>query len=31
VHGIVDVDPERTRRDQIGKTRETLSQVRIAG
>lgn len=27
VHGIVDVDPERTRRDQIGKTRETLVQV----
>lgn len=28
VHGIVDVDPERTRRDQIGKTRESLVQVR---
>lgn len=27
VHGIVDVDPERTRRDQIGKTRESLIQV----
>lgn len=27
IHGIVDVDPERTRRDQIGKTRETLGQV----
>lgn len=27
VHGIVDVDPERTRRDQIGKTRESLVQV----
>lgn len=27
VHGIVDVDPERTRRDQIGKTRESLEQV----
>jgi len=29
VHGIVDVDPERTRRDQIGKTKETLGQVRF--
>jgi hypothetical protein len=29
VHGIVDVDPERTRRDQIGKTKETLIHVRI--
>ena len=27
VHGFVDVDPERTRRDQIGKTKETLIQV----
>ena len=27
VHGIVDVDPERTRRDQIGKTKESLVQV----
>ena len=27
VHGIVDVDPERTRRDQIGKTRESMLQV----
>ena len=27
VHGIVDVDPERTRRDQIGKTKESLAQV----
>jgi len=27
IHGIVDVDPERTRRDQIGKTRESLVQV----
>ena len=27
VHGIVDVDPERTRRDQIGKTRESMVQV----
>ena len=28
VHGIVDVDPERTRRDQIGKTKESLDHVR---
>ena len=28
VHGIVDVDPERTRRDQIGKTRESLVHVK---
>lgn len=28
VHGFVDVDPERTRRDQIGKTKESLVQVR---
>lgn len=27
VHGIVDVDPERTRRDTIGKTRESLVHV----
>lgn len=27
MHGIVDVDPERTRRDQIGKTRESLDHV----
>lgn len=27
VHGFVDVDPERTRRDQIGKTKESLLQV----
>jgi hypothetical protein len=27
MHGIVDVDPERTRRDQIGKTKESLGQV----
>lgn len=27
VHGFVDVDPERTRRDQIGKTRESLTHV----
>jgi hypothetical protein len=26
--GMADVDPERTRRDQIGKTRESLQQVR---
>lgn len=30
MHGIVDVDPERTRRDQIGKTKENLVQVRFA-
>jgi hypothetical protein len=29
VHGMVDVDPERTRRDQIGKTRESLIQVNL--
>lgn len=27
IHGIVDVDPERTRRDNIGKTREMLVQL----
>ncbi len=27
IHGIVDVDPERTRRDQISKTKESLTQV----
>lgn len=27
VHGFVDVDPERTRRDHIGKTKESLVQV----
>lgn len=27
VHGFVDVDPERTRRDQIGKTKESLEQL----
>jgi len=31
VHGIVDVDPERTRRDQIGKTKESLVQVCLRG
>ncbi|KAI9659333.1 MAG: Sorting nexin, cytoplasm-to-vacuole targeting pathway/endosomal sorting [Bathelium mastoideum] len=30
IHGIVDVDPERTRRDQIGKTREGLVQLEQA-
>lgn len=30
VHGIVDVDPERTRRDQIGKTKESLVQLEQA-
>lgn len=29
VHGIVDVDPERTRRDAIGKTKESLAHVRL--
>jgi sorting nexin-41/42 len=29
VHGFVDVDPERTRRDQIGKTKESLQQVSL--
>lgn len=27
IHGVVDSDPERARRDQIGKTRESLVQV----
>jgi len=30
VHGVVDVDPERTRRDLIGKTRETIGQLEQA-
>ncbi|PGH23955.1 sorting nexin-41 [Polytolypa hystricis UAMH7299] len=30
VHGFVDVDPERTRRDQIGKTKESLVQLKAA-
>ena len=30
VHGLVDVDPERTRRDQIGKTKESLVQLEQA-
>lgn len=30
IHGIVDVDPERTRRDQIGKTQESLTQLEQA-
>ncbi|KAE8149481.1 putative autophagy protein Atg20 [Aspergillus avenaceus] len=30
VHGFVDVDPERTRRDQIGKTKEGLLQLEQA-
>ena len=29
IHGIADVDPERTRRDQIGKTKESLVHVRM--
>ena len=27
IHGVVDVDPERTRRDQMGKTKESLFQA----
>ncbi|TVY15265.1 Sorting nexin-41 [Lachnellula arida] len=30
IHGVVDVDPERTRRDQIGKTRESIGQLEQA-
>ncbi|POS86435.1 hypothetical protein EPUL_002645 [Erysiphe pulchra] len=30
VHGVVDVDPERTRRDLIGKTKEGISQLEQA-
>lgn len=30
LHGAVDVDPERTRRDQIGKTKESISQLEQA-
>ncbi|EZF61236.1 sorting nexin-41 [Trichophyton rubrum D6] len=30
IHGFADVDPERTRRDQIGKTRESLTQLEQA-
>ncbi|KAL2856217.1 hypothetical protein BJX68DRAFT_230162 [Aspergillus pseudodeflectus] len=30
VHGFVDVDPERTRRDHIGKTKESLVQLEQA-
>ncbi|KAI4174265.1 MAG: hypothetical protein LQ343_002403 [Gyalolechia ehrenbergii] len=30
IHGVVDVDPERTRRDTIGKTRESLVQLEQA-
>ncbi|KAL2355772.1 hypothetical protein BJ546DRAFT_971708 [Cryomyces antarcticus] len=30
MHGVVDVDPERTRRDQIGKTKESLLQLEQA-
>lgn len=30
VHGVVDVDPERTRRDLIGKTRESIGQLEQA-
>lgn len=30
IHGVVDADPERARRDQIGKTRESLGQLEQA-
>jgi hypothetical protein len=30
IHGMMDVDPETARRNGIGKTRETISQVRIS-
>lgn len=30
VQGVVDVDPERTRRDAIGKTRESISHLEMA-
>ncbi|CAG8978353.1 hypothetical protein HYALB_00012488 [Hymenoscyphus albidus] len=30
VHGVVDVDPERTRRDQIGRTRESIAHLEQA-
>jgi hypothetical protein len=30
VHGLADVDPERSRRDNIGKTRESISQLEQA-
>jgi hypothetical protein len=30
VHGVVDVDPERTRRDTIGKTKESIGQLEQA-
>ena len=30
LHGMMDVDPETARRNGIGKTRETISQVRIS-
>ncbi|KAI5302384.1 Sorting nexin, cytoplasm-to-vacuole targeting pathway/endosomal sorting, partial [Ascosphaera atra] len=30
VHGFVDVDPEKTRRDQMGKTKESLRQLEQA-
>jgi len=29
IHGIMDVDPEATRRNSIGKTRDSIIQVRI--
>jgi len=30
IHGVVDVDPERTRRDLIGKTKESIAQLEQA-
>ena len=30
VHGVVDVDPERTRRDLLGKTKESIEQLTMA-
>lgn len=30
IHGVVDADPERARRDQIGKTKESLGQLEQA-
>lgn len=30
VHGVVDVDPERTRRDMLGKTKESIEQLTMA-
>lgn len=30
IHGVMDMDPEKTRRDQIGKTKESLGQLEQA-